>query len=100
MTEKMKEPHHRDTTVSDTSSSSYTMGDVFKITDDLFQLSKEKNYHPGAFVHGLIFSIEFAQQTYGISSQQLAEIKRDCHRYVDEIIRTNAQKANEESKKK
>ena len=96
MTEKKKEPHHHD---DKTASSSYTMSDVLKITDDLFQLSKEKKYHPGAFIHGLIFSLEFAQQSYHIPQQQLAEIKRDCRRYVDEIIRTNAPATTTEEKK-
>jgi len=80
--------------------SSYTMTEVFKITNDLFQLSKEKEYPLGAFVHGLIFALEFAQQSYRIPPQQLAEIKRDCRRYVDEIVRTNALKPTEERKKK
>ncbi|MCJ7698561.1 MAG: hypothetical protein MUO73_09570 [Thermoplasmata archaeon] len=79
--------------------SSYTMTEVFKITDDLFQLSKDKEYPLGAFVHGLIFALEFAQQSYRIPPQQLAEIKRDCRRYVDEIVRSNALKTPSESKK-
>jgi hypothetical protein len=79
--------------------SSYTMTEVFKITDDLFQLSKEKEYPLGAFVHGLIFALEFAQQSYRIPPQQLAEIKRDCRRYVDEIVRSNALKTPSKPKK-
>jgi hypothetical protein len=79
--------------------SSYTMTEVFKITDDLFQLSKEKEYPLGAFVHGLIFALEFAQQSYRIPPQQLAEIKRDCRRYVDEIVRSNALKTPAKPKK-
>ena len=71
-----------------TPSSSYTMTDVFKVTDDLFQLSKEKEYHPGAFVHGLVFALELTQQSYHIPPQQLAEIKRDCRRTVHEIVAT------------
>jgi hypothetical protein len=72
--------------------SSYAMPEVFKITDDLFQLSKDKQYPLGAFVHGLIFALEFAQQSYRIPPQQLAEIKRDCRRYIDEIIWTESQR--------
>jgi hypothetical protein len=79
--------------------SSYTMTEVFKITDDLFQLSKEKEYPLGAFVHGLIFTLEFAQQSYRIPPQQIAEIKRDCRRYVDEIVRSNALKTPAKPKK-
>jgi hypothetical protein len=78
---------------------SYTMTEVFQITDDLFQLSKEKEYPLGAFVHGLIFALEFAQQTDRIPPQQLAEIKRDCRRYVEEIVRTNGLKTQSELKK-
>ena len=79
---------------------SYTMNEVFKITDDLFTLSKEREYPLGAFVHGLIFALEFASQSYHIPPQQLAEIKRDCSRYVDEIVRANALKTTEEQNKK
>lgn len=79
--------------------SPYTISEVFKITDDLFQLSKEKEYPLGAFVHGLIFALEFAQQSYRIPPQQLAEIKRDCRRYVDEIVQSNALKTPSELKK-
>jgi hypothetical protein len=97
MSEKENETSKNKTSKSP--GSSYTMNEVFKITDDLFQLSKEKEYPLGAFVHGLIFALEFAQQSYRIPPQQLAEIKRDCRRYVDEIVRTNALKTPSESKK-
>ena len=97
MTEKENETSKNKTSKSP--GSSYTMNEVFKITDDLFQLSKEKEYPLGAFVHGLIFALEFAQQSYRIPPQQLAEIKRDCRRYVDEIVRTNALKTLSEPKK-
>ncbi|MFO7677609.1 MAG: hypothetical protein R6V50_04420 [Thermoplasmatota archaeon] len=63
----------------------YTIADAMKITDDVFQLSKEKQYHPGAFVHGLIFALEYAQVSYKIPPQQLATIKRDCRKYIKEI---------------
>jgi hypothetical protein len=88
------------TDAAKTPRSSYTMNEVFKITDDLFTLSKEREYPLGAFVHGLIFALEFASQSYHIPPQQLAEIKRDCRRYVDEIVRSNALKNPEELKKK
>ncbi len=71
---------------------SYTINEVFKISDDLFNLSKEKDYPMGAFVHGLVFALELAQQSFHIPPQQLAEIKRDCRRYVDEIVRINGLK--------
>jgi hypothetical protein len=80
--------------------SSYTMNEVFKITDDLFTLSKEREYPLGAFVHGLIFALEFAQQSYHIPPQQIAEIKRDCRRYVDELVQKNAIKDHSGKKKK
>jgi len=79
--------------------SSYTMTDVFKVTDDLFQLSKEKAYHPGAFVHGLVFALELTQESYHIPPQQLAEIKRDCRRTVHEIVSARAKTQAPESKK-
>ena len=63
----------------------YTINDAMKITDDVFKLSKENNYHPGAFVHGLIFALEYAQVSYNIPQQQIATIKRDCRKYIKEI---------------
>ncbi len=79
--------------------SSYTMSEIFKITDDLFQLLKDKQYPHGAFVHGLIFALELAQQSYHIPPQQLAEIKRDCRRYVDEIVRIESQQKTPKERK-
>ena len=63
----------------------YTIDDAMKITDDVFKLSKENNYHPGAFVHGLVFALEYAQFSYNIPQQQIATIKRDCRKYIKEI---------------
>jgi len=75
------------------------MTDVFKVTDDLFQLSKEKAYHPGAFVHGLVFALELTQESYRIPAQQMAEIKRDCRRTVHEIVATRSKTGVQEPKK-
>ena len=66
-------------------SSSYTMKDAMQIADDMFNLSKEKKYNLGAFVHGLIFALEYAQFSFKISPQQVATIKRDCRKYFKEI---------------
>jgi hypothetical protein len=89
MAEKKKEiPQNKSTKSPE---SSYTMSEVFKISDDFFQILKDKQYPLGAFVHGLIFALELAQQSYHIPPQQLAEIKRDCRRYVDEIVRLESQ---------
>jgi len=87
------------TNVSKSSKSSYSISDVLKITDELFKLSKEKNYPPGAFIHALIFALEFAQQSYNIPPQQLAEIKRDCRRTVHEIVATRTKTPVPEPKK-
>ena len=89
MTEKKKEIQQNKPTKSP--KSSYTISEVFKVSDDFFQLLKDKQYPLGAFVHGLIFALELAQQSYHIPPQQLAEIKRDCRRYVDEIVRLESQ---------
>ena len=59
----------------------YNFDDALHISEDLMQLFKEKKYNPGAFVHGLLFTLEFAQYTYQIPQQQLAGVKRDCRRY-------------------
>lgn len=63
----------------------YTYEDAMKVVDDIFQLSKEKNYHPGAFVHGLVFALEATQQTYQIPAKQIAEVKRSARRYLQEL---------------
>jgi len=78
MTNKSKIPQKPESTP-------YKFEDAMKITDDVFQLSKEKNYHPGAFIHGLIFALEYAQFSYNVPQQQLATIKRDCRKYIKEI---------------
>ena len=63
----------------------YTIEDAMKITDDIFKLSKEKKYKPGAFVHGLIFALELTQKSYKIPQQQIAQIKRGCRKYFNEL---------------
>jgi hypothetical protein len=70
--------------------SPYSIEDAIKITDEIFNLSKEKRYNVGAFIHGLIFALEYAQFSYKIPQQQIATIKRDCRRYFKEI--SNVQK--------
>ncbi len=73
-------------------STPYTIEDAMKITDDIFNLSKDKNYNLGAFVHGLVFALEYAQSSYNIPQQQIAIIKRDCRRYFDAITEAKKQK--------
>jgi len=63
----------------------YTIKDALKITDDIFMLNKENKYNLGAFVHGLIFALEYAQFSYNIPQQQIAGIKRDCRNYLKNI---------------
>jgi hypothetical protein len=63
----------------------YTIEDAMKITDDVFRLSKEKKYHPGAFIHGLVIALEYAQLSYNVPPQQIANIKRDCRKYLREL---------------
>jgi len=67
------------------SSGSYSIEDAIKIADDIFKLSKEKKYNLGAFIHGLIFALEYAQNSFRIPQQQVAVIKRDCRKYFKAI---------------
>ena len=67
------------------SSGPYTIEDAIKIADDIFKLSKEKKYNLGAFIHGLIFALEYAQNSFRIPQQQVAVIKRDCRKYFEAI---------------
>jgi hypothetical protein len=66
-------------------SSPYTVKDAMIVADDIFKMSKDKNYKVGAFVHGLIFAFEYAQHSYKIPQQQIASIRRDCRKYLKEI---------------
>lgn len=70
----------------------YTMKDVTKVTEDIINLNKEKKYNPGAFIHGLIFTLEYAQHVYKIPKQQIAKIKRESRRYLEKA----AEKKEEE----
>jgi len=75
---------HKKKTNQEKKSLPYKIEDVMKITDDIFKLSKEKKYNIGAFIHGLIFALEYVQFSYKIPQQQIANIKRDCRRYFKE----------------
>ena len=63
----------------------YKIEDALKIADEVMKLGKEKKYNLGAFVHGLVFALEYAQFSYKIPQQQIATIKRDCRKYFKEI---------------
>ena len=66
----------------------YTYEDAMKVVDDIFLLSKEKEYHPGAFVHGLVFALEATQQSYNIPPKQIAEVKRSARKYLQQMEET------------
>jgi len=66
-------------------SNAYTFEDAMKVADDIFQLSKDKKYHIGAFVHGLIFALEATQQSYKIPPKQIAEVKRGARKYLQQL---------------
>ena len=68
-----------------TKSGTYTIGDAIKIADDIFKLSKENKYNLGAFIHGLVFAMEYAQHSYKIPQQQMAIIRMGCRKYFKEI---------------
>jgi hypothetical protein len=70
-------------------STSYTIEDAIKVAADIFKLSKDKKYNLGAFIHGLIFALEYAENSYKIPQQQLALIKRECRKYFKEIENFN-----------
>jgi hypothetical protein len=63
----------------------YTMKDAIQVADDIFQLTKDKKYNLGAFIHGLVFALEYAQHSYNVPQQQIATIKRDCRKYFQQI---------------
>lgn len=69
----------------------YTIQDAMQVADDVLNLSKEKKYSIGAFVHGQIFALEFTAVAYGIPTQQIAEIKRTCRKYINDLIQLQAQ---------
>lgn len=70
-------------------STTYSIEDAIKVADDIFRLSKEKKYNLGAFTHGLIFALEYVENSYKIPQQQLALIKRECRKYFKEISNLN-----------
>lgn len=74
--------------------SEYNIEDAMKVTNEIFNLNKKNNYNPGAFIHGLIFALEFTQQNYGIPQQQIAEIRRGCRKYFGEIIKNSNNQNN------
>ena len=71
----------------------YTIEDALKIADDLFKLNRENKYNFGAFIHGMIFALEYAQFSYKIPQQQIANIKRDCRKYFKDVETLHKQKS-------
>ena len=72
--------------------STYKIEDAMKVTNEIFELNKQNQYNPGAFIHGLIFALEVTQQNYGVSKQDIAQIKRGCRKYFSEVIKNNIDK--------
>ena len=83
---------NKNSTEENTKSKVYTFEDAMNVADDIFSLLKDKEYHPGAFVHGLVFALETVQQSYKISPKQIAEVKRGTRKYLQEVQNTVNQK--------
>ncbi len=66
----------------------YNFDDVMKITEDIFNLCNEKKYHPGAFIHGLILAVEYTQVSFKIPQEQIATIKRECRKFLQQAKQT------------
>jgi hypothetical protein len=76
---------HKKKDTSNKEKLSYTFEDAMKIADEILKFGKEKNCNLGAFVHGIIFALEYTEHAYKIPPQQTANIKRDCRKYFKEI---------------
>ncbi len=74
----------------------YTFEDAVNIADDIFHMQKEKHYHPGAFIHALILTLEATQHSYQIPPQQMAEVKRSARRYIQDINKMASEKQGKE----
>lgn len=72
--------------------SSYTIQDALKIADEILKLSRDKKYNLGAFIHGLIFASEYVQFGYRIPPKQVADIRRGCRKYFQELQNVKTQK--------
>jgi hypothetical protein len=83
----------KETKNQDQKTAPYTMKDAIKVADDIFKLTKDKEYNIGAFIHGLIFALEYAQHSYKVPQQQIATIKRDCKKYFQDT--NNFQKSKD-----
>ena len=82
----------KENTSQDNKTSSYSIKDAITVADDIFKLTKDKKYNLGAFIHGLIFALEYAQYNYKIPQQQIATIRRDCRKYFTDIDNFQKQK--------
>lgn len=83
---------HKRKKENESKKSLYTVDEAIKVADDIFNLSKDKKYNLGAFIHGLIFAEEYALHSFKIPQQQIAMIKRDCRKYFKDIQNKTIQK--------
>lgn len=72
----------------------YTVEDALKIADDIMDMGKGKKYNIGAFIHGMVFALEYAQFVYKIPPKQIAEIKRSCRKYFQEMEKMKQDEKN------
>ena len=62
----------------------YQTDDVLKISQEIFKICKENNYHLESFTCALLFCVEALQLSYNIPQQEIAEMKRKCRKYLKE----------------
>jgi hypothetical protein len=71
---------------SDTQQSTkYTTEDVIKNVNKLLKVAEQEKWNPAVFFHALIFTSEFVMKQYKFVPKEVAEIRRQTKKIIEEI---------------
>lgn len=71
--------------MADKDVSKYTTEDLLKNVNKLFKFSQEEKIDPAIFLHSLIFASELMIKNYRFVPKDVAEIRRQSKKIVDDL---------------
>lgn len=63
----------------------YSTETVMKTVNKLLKLAEQENLHPAVFLHSLIFASELMIMNYQFIPKQIAEIRRQSRKVIEEL---------------
>jgi hypothetical protein len=71
--------------MADKEAHSYSMEDVFTNVNKILKIFKEEKIDPAVFLHSIIFASELMIKNYRFVPKDVAEIRRQSRKIVDDL---------------